>query len=52
MITESTYSQTEQISREQSERDLLEYAYEVIERGGTCSSLHFLLKDLKKLHAF
>lgn len=35
MITESTYSQTEQTPREQSERDLLEFAYEVIERGGT-----------------
>jgi putative mRNA 3-end processing factor len=35
MILESTYSQTEQISREQSEKDLLEYAYDVIERGGT-----------------
>lgn len=35
MIIESTYSQTEQVPREQSERELLEYAYEVIERGGT-----------------
>jgi putative mRNA 3-end processing factor len=35
MIIESTYSQTEQAPREQSERDLLEYAHEVVERGGT-----------------
>jgi putative mRNA 3-end processing factor len=35
VITESTYSQTEQMPREQSERELLEYAYEVVERGGT-----------------
>jgi putative mRNA 3-end processing factor len=35
MIIESTYSQTEQVPREQSERDLLEYAYEVVEGGGT-----------------
>ena len=35
MILESTYSQTEQVSREQSEKDLLEYAYDVVERGGT-----------------
>ena len=35
MIIESTYSQTEQTSREQSETDLLEFAYEVVERKGT-----------------
>ncbi|HEU4445866.1 MAG: MBL fold metallo-hydrolase [Thermoproteota archaeon] len=35
MIIESTYSQTEQTPREQSETDLLEFAYEVIERNGT-----------------
>ena len=35
LIIESTYSQSEQMPREQSERELLEYAYEVIERGGT-----------------
>ena len=35
VIMESTYSQTEQMPREQSERELLEYAYEVVERGGT-----------------
>lgn len=35
IIMESTYSQTEQMPREQSERELLEYAYEVVERGGT-----------------
>lgn len=35
LIIESTYSQSEQMPREQSERELLEFAYEVIERGGT-----------------
>ena len=35
MIIESTYSQTEQVPREQSERELIEFAYEVIDRGGT-----------------
>ena len=35
LIIESTYSQAEQMPREQSERELLEYAYEVVERGGT-----------------
>jgi putative mRNA 3-end processing factor len=35
MITESTYSQTEQTPREDSEKQLLEFAYEVIDRGGT-----------------
>jgi putative mRNA 3-end processing factor len=35
MIIESTYSQTEQMPREQSEKELLDYANEVIERGGT-----------------
>jgi putative mRNA 3-end processing factor len=35
LIIESTYSQAEQMPREQSERELLEYAYDVIERGGT-----------------
>jgi putative mRNA 3-end processing factor len=35
MIIESTYSQTEQMPREQSETELLEFAYEVIERKGT-----------------
>ncbi|MDW0256702.1 MAG: MBL fold metallo-hydrolase [Nitrososphaeraceae archaeon] len=35
MIIESTYSQTEQTPREQSEIDLLKFAYEVIERKGT-----------------
>jgi putative mRNA 3-end processing factor len=35
MIIESTYSQTEQIPREQSERELLEFANEVVERRGT-----------------
>src|SRR5918994_1826978 len=35
MIIESTYSQTEQTPREQSEAELLEFAYEVIERKGT-----------------
>ena len=35
MIIESTYSQAEQMPREQSEKELLHYAYEVVERGGT-----------------
>ena len=35
IIIESTYSQSEQSPREQSEREILEYAYEIIERGGT-----------------
>jgi len=35
LIIESTYSQSEQTPREQSERDLVEFANEVIERGGT-----------------
>jgi putative mRNA 3-end processing factor len=35
IIIESTYSQTEQVPREQSETELLEFAHEVIERGGT-----------------
>ncbi|NOJ28217.1 MAG: MBL fold metallo-hydrolase [Nitrososphaera sp.] len=35
MIIESTYSQAEQAPREKSERELVEFAYEVIERGGT-----------------
>lgn len=35
MIIESTYSQNEQQPREQAEKALVEFAYEVIERGGT-----------------
>ena len=35
LIIESTYSQTEQMPREESERRLLDFAYEVIDRGGT-----------------
>jgi len=35
LITESTYSQTEQIPREQAEKDLLEFANEVMDRKGT-----------------
>jgi len=35
LIIESTYSQTEQTSREESERNLLQFAYDVVERGGT-----------------
>lgn len=35
MIIESTYSQNEQAPREQSERELVQFCYEVIERGGT-----------------
>lgn len=35
LIIESTYSQTEQAPREESERNLVQFAYDVIERGGT-----------------
>jgi putative mRNA 3-end processing factor len=35
MIIESTYSQTEQVPREQAEKELLEFSYDVVERGGT-----------------
>ena len=35
MIMESTYSQTEQQPREEAEKDLIAFANEVIERGGT-----------------
>ncbi|MGH9991163.1 MAG: MBL fold metallo-hydrolase [Nitrososphaera sp.] len=35
MIIESTYAQAEQTPREESERELIEFAYDVIERGGT-----------------
>lgn len=35
LIIESTYSQTEQAPREESEKNLLQFAYDVIERGGT-----------------
>jgi len=35
LIIESTYSQTEQAPREESERSLLQFAYDVVERGGT-----------------
>lgn len=35
MLIESTYSQTEQTPREQSEKDLLEFAYQIVENGGT-----------------
>jgi putative mRNA 3-end processing factor len=35
MIIESTYSQSEQQPREEAEKELIEFAYEVIGRGGT-----------------
>lgn len=35
LIIESTYSQTEQTPREESEKKLVEFAYNVVERGGT-----------------
>ena len=35
LIIESTYSQTEQTPRQQSEKNLVEFAYEIVERGGT-----------------
>ena len=34
LIIESTYSQTEQAPREESEKNLVQFAYDVIERGG------------------
>jgi putative mRNA 3-end processing factor len=35
LIIESTYSQTEQTPREESQKKLVEFAYDVVERGGT-----------------
>jgi len=35
MIIESTYSQTNQLPRPQSEQELLEFAYKIIDNGGT-----------------
>jgi putative mRNA 3-end processing factor len=35
MIIESTYSQSNQIPRPQSEKELLEFAYKIIDNGGT-----------------
>ena len=35
LIIESTYSQTEQTPREESEINLVEFAYNIVERGGT-----------------
>ncbi|HSA74146.1 MAG TPA: MBL fold metallo-hydrolase [Nitrososphaeraceae archaeon] len=35
LIVESTYSQTEQTPRDQSEKALVEFAHDVVERGGT-----------------
>jgi putative mRNA 3-end processing factor len=35
LIIESTYSQTEQTPRDESEKNLVHFAYEVVERGGT-----------------
>ena len=35
MIIESTCSQSEQMPRDQAEKELLEFAYDVLERGGT-----------------
>ena len=35
LIIESTYSQTEQAPREESEKNLVQFAYDVIVRGGT-----------------
>lgn len=35
LIIESTYSQTEQAPREESEKNLVQFAYDVIEREGT-----------------
>jgi putative mRNA 3-end processing factor len=35
LIVESTYSQTEQTPRDQSDKALVEFAHDVVERGGT-----------------
>ena len=35
LIIESTYSQTEQAPREESEKNLVQFAHDVVERGGT-----------------
>jgi putative mRNA 3-end processing factor len=35
LIIESTYSQTEQAPREESEKNLVQFAHNVVERGGT-----------------
>ncbi|HEX5920442.1 MAG TPA: MBL fold metallo-hydrolase [Nitrososphaeraceae archaeon] len=35
LIIESTYSQTEQTPRDESEKNLVHFAYDVVERGGT-----------------
>jgi putative mRNA 3-end processing factor len=35
LIIESTYSQTEQTPRDESEKNLMHFAYDVVERGGT-----------------
>lgn len=35
LIIESTYSQTEQTLRDESEKNLMHFAYDVVERGGT-----------------
>ena len=35
LIIESTYSQTEQTPREESEKNLVQFAHDVVERGGT-----------------
>ena len=35
MVIESTYSQTNQMPRPQSEKELLEFAYKIIDNGGT-----------------
>ena len=35
LITESTYSQSEQVPREESERDLVEFANEILDNRGT-----------------
>jgi putative mRNA 3-end processing factor len=35
MIIESTYSQNEQVPREQAEKELLKFCYDVVDRGGT-----------------
>ena len=50
LITESTYSQTAQKPRVESERELVEFANEVTERGGTIFIPSFSVRDPKRSH--
>jgi len=52
LIIESTYSQTEQTPREESEKNLVEFAYNIVERGGTLFIPAFSVERAKRLHRF